>query len=253
MILNFEHTALGPQRPILLIHGLFGSMGNLGMIARALQDRYPVIQVDIRNHGDSAHAPEMCFEAMAQDLLDTLEELGVQDFSVIGHSMGAKIAMQLTAMAPERVKDLVVLDMSPYAYTENHHDQIFKALFAVQQARPESRKQATEIMQQYIQENMVNQFLLKSFEQGQWRFNLNAIYDQYAEILNWQDNPAWSEAALFIRGGRSHYISTAAHDAAIARQFPEASIKSIDSAGHWLHAEQPKQVMAYIDAYLARA
>lgn len=252
MILNFEHTALDAQRPLVLIHGLFGSIGNLGMLARGLQADASVIQLDVRNHGHSGHAAEMSFEAMAQDIIQTLDHIGVQEFAVIGHSMGGKIAMQLTAIAPERVQDLVVLDMSPFAYTENHHDQIFKALFAVQQAQPENRKQATEIMQQFIQENMVNQFLLKSFDQGGWRFNLDAIYAQYAEILNWQAIPAWPHPALFIRGGRSHYISTAQHHAAIAAQFPQAQLQSIDSAGHWLHAEQPQKVLQYIQDYLKR-
>lgn len=252
MILNFEQTALHAQRPLVLIHGLFGSIGNLGMLARGLQADYSVIQVDVRNHGHSPHAAEMPFQAMAQDIIDTLDQIGVREFGVIGHSMGGKIAMQLTAVAPKRVQDLVVLDMSPFAYRENHHDQIFKALFAVQQAQPESRKQATEIMQQFIQENMVNQFLLKSFDQGQWRFNLNAIFAQYAEILNWQKIPAWSNPALFIRGGRSHYISTEQHHTAIAAQFPQARLQSIDSAGHWLHAEQPQQVLQYVQDYLNR-
>lgn len=253
MILNLEHQQANPAstRPaVVLIHGLFGSLGNLGMIARALAPSYEVVQVDVRNHGHSAHADQVSYALMAQDILDTLDHLNIDQFSVIGHSMGGKIAMTLASLAPQRLQKLVVLDMAPYAYPDNHHDVIFQALFAVKNAQISSRKQATEIMQQYIQENMVIQFLLKSFHQGQWLFNVDVLYAHYGQILAWTEQPAWNNAALFIRGGRSHYVTQDIQVEAVMQQFPQAQIHTIDNAGHWLHAEQPAEVMAEIEAYL---
>lgn len=253
MILNLEHHHPSePSRhtPVVLIHGLFGSLSNLGMIARSLMINHEVIQVDVRNHGHSEHSDQVSYDLMAQDILDTLDHLQIDQFSVIGHSMGGKIAMTLARLAAQRLDKLVVLDMAPYAYQQNHHDVIFQALFAVQNADITSRKQATEIMQQYIQENMVIQFLLKSFHQGKWLFNVEALYNHYAEILAWQQQPAWAKPALFIRGGRSHYVTQDPQVEALKQQFPLAQICTIDSAGHWLHAEQPAQVMTEINAYL---
>lgn len=253
MILNLEHhqaTEQSTQAPIVLIHGLFGSLSNLGMIARALMANHEVIQVDVRNHGHSAHSDQISYDLMAQDILDSLDHLHIDQFSVIGHSMGGKIAMTLAKLAGQRLQKLVVLDMAPYAYQQNHHDVIFQALFAVQNAEVASRKQATELMQQYIQENMVIQFLLKSFHQGKWLFNVDALYQHYADILAWQVQPAWEKPALFLRGGRSHYVTQDIQVAAVKAQFPLAQIESIDIAGHWLHAEQPAQVIAQIAAYL---
>lgn len=253
MILNLEHTTaqhLTQHPPLLLIHGLFGSIGNLGVIARAFQDDYDVIQVDVRNHGHSAHSDQMNYPAMAQDIVETLDHLGVEQVSVIGHSMGGKIAMAFADLAPTRVKQLVVLDMAPYAYQENHHDEIFKALFAVKDAHPESRKDATALMQQFIKVPMVNQFLLKSFYQGQWRFNVDALYAGYAQILNWRAISPCDVDALFLRGANSAYVAERAQQDALKQQFPQAQLHAIDNTGHWLHAEQPQAVIDEIKAFL---
>ena len=253
MLLNFEfQKSAEPQsKPtIVLIHGLFGSLGNLGMIARVLQLEYSVLHLDIRNHGKSAHDKEMNYTVMAQDVIETLDHLNIEQFSVIGHSMGGKIAMKLTELAPKRLQNLIVLDMCPFAYQENHHDSIFKALFAVEQANVASRKEAYEIMQNFLKEEMVIQFLLKGFNKGRWLFNVQFIFDHYADIIGWQALKLWSKRTLFIRGGQSPYISKDEHIKAIDQQFDHVELETIENAGHWLHAEQPEQVNIIIKNYL---
>lgn len=252
MILNYQiQKAEQPSNlePIVLIHGLFGSLSNLGMLARAFDQR-TVIQLDVRNHGLSEHSAQMNYDLMAQDVLDTLDELNIQKFSLIGHSMGGKISMKVAEKAENRVVRLIVLDITPFAYQENHHEQIFKALFAVQEAAPQSRVQATEIMKQFVREDMVIQFLLKSLTQGKWRFNLNAIFEHYSEILSWNEINPYTSPVLFLRGGVSPYIHKPEHFAAIQHQFPNAEVKEILNAGHWLHAEKTNEVLLEIQNFL---
>ena len=252
MILNYQiQQAEQPSNlePIVLIHGLFGSLSNLGMLARAFDQR-TVIQLDVRNHGLSEHSAQMNYDLMAQDVLDTLDELNIQKFSLIGHSMGGKISMKVAEKAENRVVRLIVLDITPFAYQENHHEQIFKALFAVQEAAPQSRLQATEIMKQFVREDMVIQFLLKSFTQGKWRFNLNAIFAHYSEILSWNEISPYTDPVLFLRGGVSPYIHKPEHFEAIQQQFPNAEVKEILNAGHWLHAEKTDEVLLEIQNFL---
>ncbi|WP_445115652.1 alpha/beta fold hydrolase [Acinetobacter sp. WZC-1] len=252
MLLNHEYKQVSDTNhrvPLVLIHGLFGSIGNLGMLARSFQQTHDIVQLDIRNHGRSPHSDEMSYPEMAVDIVETLDHLHIERFSVIGHSMGGKLAMQLTATATDRIEQVVVLDMAPFAYQENHHDWIFKALFAVREAKAETRQQATEIMRQILREDMVIQFLLKSFDKGQWRFNLDAIYQHYAEILSWENIPVWHKPVLFLRGGNSAYIKGPQRDA-IHQQFSDAQLQTIEQAGHWLHAEQPAAVLQAIQQYL---
>ncbi|HED3851948.1 esterase [Enterobacter soli] len=236
--------------PIVLVHGLFGSLDNLGVLARDLVTDHDILQVDMRNHGLSGRSPEMTYAAMAQDLLDTLDANHLEKVTLIGHSMGGKAVMAMTALAPERISGLVVIDVAPVDYDVRRHDEIFAAINAVTDAGVSTRQQAAAIMREHLNEEGVVQFLLKSFVDGQWRFNVPVLWDQYSEIVGWQPVPAWQSPTLFVRGGNSPYVTEACRDELI-RQFPEARAHVIAGAGHWVHAEKPEAVLRAIRRYLS--
>ncbi|HCR3763089.1 esterase [Citrobacter freundii] len=237
--------------PIVLVHGLFGSLDNLGILARDLVTDYDIIQVDMRNHGLSPRSPEMNYPAMAQDLLDTLDDRQIEKAIFIGHSMGGKAVMALTALAPERVERLVAIDIAPVDYHVRRHDEIFAAINAVTDAQASSRQQAASVMRQHLQEEGVIQFLLKSFVDGEWRFNVPVLWDQYPHIVGWETIPAWEHPALFIPGGNSPYVTEAYREQLLA-QFPQARAHVIAGAGHWVHAEKPEAVLRAIRRYLSQ-
>ena len=245
-------AATSATLPIVLLHGLFGDLDNLGILARDLVKQRPVIKVDLRNHGLSPHSTEMTYPAMAQDLLTLLDDLQIDKAIVIGHSMGGKAAMALTALAPERIERLVVIDIAPVAYDTRRHDQIFLALQAVSNAGVAQRQQAAQLMRETLNEEGVIQFLLKSFHAGSWRFNLPVLIEQYANIIGWQEVPAWSHPTLFIRGGLSPYVQDKYRDD-IARQFPQARAYVVAGTGHWVHAEKPDAVLRAIHRFLEAA
>ncbi|HED2270454.1 MAG: esterase [Citrobacter freundii] len=236
--------------PIVLVHGLFGSLDNLGILARDLVTDHDIIQVDMRNHGLSPRSPEMNYPAMAQDLLDTLDDRQIEKAIFIGHSMGGKAVMALTALAPERVERLVAIDIAPVDYHVRRHDEIFAAINAVTDAQASSRQQAASVMRQHLQEEGVIQFLLKSFVDGEWRFNVPVLWDQYPHIVGWETIPAWEHPALFIPGGNSPYVTEAYREQLLA-QFPQARAHVIAGAGHWVHAEKPEAVLRAIRRYLS--
>ena len=236
--------------PIVLVHGLFGSLDNLGVLARDLVTDHALLQVDMRNHGQSPRSAQMTYADMAQDLLDTLDAHNIEKATLVGHSMGGKAVMALTALAPERIDGLVVIDVAPVDYAVRRHDEIFAAINAVTEAGVSTRQQAATVMREHLDEEGVVQFLLKSFVDGEWRFNVPALWDQYSNIVGWQPVPAWSHPALFIPGGNSPYVTEAYRDALLA-QFPQARAHVIAGAGHWVHAEKPDAVLRAIRRYLA--
>ncbi|MEE9654624.1 esterase [Kluyvera ascorbata] len=236
--------------PIVLVHGLFGSLDNLGILARDLVTDHDILQVDMRNHGLSPRADEMTYTAMAQDLLDTLDANGIEKATVIGHSMGGKAVMALTALAPERIDRLVAIDIAPVDYHVRRHDEIFAAINAVTSAGVATRQQAATVMREYLKEEGVIQFLLKSFVDGAWRFNVPVLWEQYPHIVGWEAIPAWDHPALFIPGGNSPYV-TEAYRSALLAQFPQAKAHVIAGAGHWVHAEKPDAVLRAIRRYLS--
>ena len=131
MILNYQlhHHETSTVSPMLFIHGLFGSLSNLGVLARHFSEQRTAIQIDVRNHGLSGHSSDINYQLMAEDVLETLSSLNVHKFVVVGHSMGGKIAMKLADLAREQTEKLIVLDITPIQYHESHHAKIFKALF----------------------------------------------------------------------------------------------------------------------------
>lgn len=238
--------------PVLLIHGLFGTLDNLGVLARDLKQQHNVLQVDMRNHGQSGRSEDMSYAGMAQDLLDTLDDAGIQTAIVIGHSMGGKAAMAMTALAPERIAKLVIIDVAPVNYQTRRHDEIFAAINAVTQAGANDRSSAAECMREYIKEEGVIQFLLKSFQQGEWRFNVPVLMAEYEKIAGWETVPAWPHPALFIRGGLSPYVQDKYRDA-IASQFPQARAHVVAGTGHWVHAEKPEAVLRAVHRFIDEA
>ncbi|MCO8090777.1 alpha/beta fold hydrolase [Acinetobacter pseudolwoffii] len=252
MILNYQlhHHETSTVSPMIFIHGLFGSLSNLGVLARNFSEQRTVIQIDVRNHGLSGHSSDINYQLMAEDVLETLSSLNVHKFVVVGHSMGGKIAMKLADLAREQTEKLIVLDITPIQYHESHHAEIFKALFAVQQANVASRLEAAKIMRKYLHEEMVIQFLLKSFNKGQWLFNVQALFDHYPDIMAWEKVEKINRPALFLRGGDSFYISKPEHFAAINEQFSQAKIEVIENTGHWLHGEKPDEVIKYMQAFV---
>lgn len=235
--------------PIVLIHGLFGSLDNLGVLARDLGQTHTLLQVDLRNHGLSERSDEMNYRAMAADILETLDANSIDKAILIGHSMGGKVAMAVTELAPERVEKLVVIDIAPVAYRVHRHKEIFKAIHAVTKAGATTRQQATDIMRQDIHEAGVIQFLLKSFSHGEWKFNVPALEAEYETIIGWQPVPSWPHPVLFIRGGNSPYIDEEYREV-LMQQFPQARAYVVAGAGHWVHAEKPEGVLRAIHRFL---
>lgn len=249
---QFSPSPNSDQPTLVFIHGLFGDMNNLGVIARAFSDQYGILRVDLRNHGQSFHHADMNYQLMAQDLIALFQHLQLENLILIGHSMGGKTAMRVAQLKPEWIKKLVVIDIAPISYQHNWHDQVFAGLFAVKQSQAQSRQQAKPILAQHIADESVQQFMLKSFDENmpdKFRFNLTALAQNYRELMDWQTQAACHVPTLFIQGGLSDYIKQEYREPILA-QFPQANAFTINSAGHWVHAEKPEFVVRAIKRFL---
>ncbi|WP_286266675.1 alpha/beta fold hydrolase [Thalassotalea atypica] len=238
-LLNFN--VLGEGTPLILIHGLLGSLDNLGMVAKPLSEKYQIISVDVRNHGDSFHKSSMKYTELAQDVINVLEHLNIKRAHILGHSMGGKIAMQIALTFPAYVEKLIVADIAPVAYPP-HHQQILTGLKALDLPSLTSRKEADLALSHYVKELGVRQFLLRNLttKDGKLSFkcNLDNIINCYPHIAEgFADDQNFTGQTLFIKGGNSDYI-TAAHREIVGAYFPSSKAKIIAGAGHWLHAEK---------------
>ncbi len=257
-LLNYRlRTAKNSKNPeknnrlLVFIHGLFGDLDNLGRIARAFEDDYDILCLDLRNHGRSFHSDEMNFELMATDVKNLLEHLNRDQAVVIGHSMGGKVAMKLGDIAPHLVEQLVIIDISPVKYIESRHENTFAGLFAIKNSDSENRVQAQRAMEPYIKDKSVQLFMLKSFDASQpdrFLFNLTALKQNYDNISDWNEVKV-DKPILFIKGALSDYI-VKEHKQSVLNQFPQAKLFVVSNADHWVHATKPDAVIRAIKRVL---
>lgn len=240
--------------PLVVLHGLFGSADNWRSHIRHWRQTRRVVAVDLRNHGRSGHTPGMRYEDMAADVLSVMDQLNIQQCDLLGHSMGGKVAMTLARCHPQRVARLIVADIAPIAY-EHGHDDIFRAHRLVEDALPESRKEADEAMAEAIDNRTTRQFLATNLmrdDQGilGWRVGLDFIEEGYGDIVAPPGGEApYTGPALVLRGEHSDYVTDDALPV-IADIMPASKVDTIKGAGHWLHAEQPEAFIQAIDAFL---
>lgn len=243
-MLQLHARVTGEGAPVVLLHGLFGSLENLGGIAQRLAGYQCVHALDLRNHGRSPHCDAMDYPLMAGDVLRYLDQAGLDRVWLLGHSMGGKTAMTLALQAPDRIRGVIVGDIAPVTYPP-HHDGILEGLQSLDPATLDSRQDADARLRRWVPETPVRQFLLKNLiktDAGRfgWRLNLPAIVRHYGQILAGQQaETPYIGPVLFIKGGLSDYIQPA-HRAHTASLFPSAQLKIIPGTGHWLHADKPE-------------
>ncbi len=241
----------GSGRPILVLHGLFGSAGNWQSIARSLAPSFSVHTLDLRNHGASPWFTDMGYPAMAADVVEYMRHRGIEKAVLVGHSMGGKVAMELALSVPDSVEALLVLDISPSAY-DRAHDHILEGMLSIDVQSVGSREKADAQLAAFVPEPRVRQFLLTNLRRKEgggfaWRLNLQAIAATYERLLEDVGKGRRSEvAALFLRGGRSDHVGIA-EERAILEAFPRARIETVPDAGHWLGADAPDAVVKAVE------
>lgn len=250
-MLHFRETGEGP--PLVLIHGLFGSLENLGGLARPLAERFRVYSVDLPNHGRSPHSEGATLASMAAQLSQWLQERGLASARLLGHSLGGKVAMELALSQPEKVERLLVMDIAPSAY-KNRHQSVFEGLQAIQPERLATRAEAEEILNGHVAEPGVRSFLLKNLVKSgsgfQWRMNLPELARAYPQLIAENRSGSFTAPTLFVKGGRSDYLQEQ-HGPDVHSRFPHAQFKVVADAGHWLHAEKPAIVAALAMRFFA--
>ena len=248
--MKLNYKSFGQGEPVIILHGLFGTLDNWQTVAKQLAEDYTVYIIDQRNHGRSPHADEFNYQILAADLQHFMESNWIYRARIIGHSMGGKTALQFALDFPAMVEQLVVVDMGIKAYAGGHAE-IFAAMLALDLATVASRKDAEAFLATRIKERGVRQFLLKNLSRSQeggyeWKMNLPVLHARYQDILaEITSGEVFEEDTLFIRGGRSDYVQNADWES-IQRLFPQAQLATVKNAGHWVHAEQPQQLLQIV-------
>lgn len=251
--MKLYYRKAGAGQPLIILHGLFGSSDNWYSLAKVFAESFEVYLVDQRNHGQSPQSDEFNYAAMAEDLLEFIQDHQIEKPVILGHSMGGKTAMNFAVKYPDNLSKLIVVDIAPKAYPV-HHDHILQGLQAIELSTLTSRTDADTILSKHVPEPDVRQFLLKNLyrtpeNKFAWRVNLKAVDNHIEEIgAGMQYEGIYTGTTLFIKGARSNYFATGDEEQ-IRTLFPNVKIVTLDT-GHWVQAEKPKEFAETVLAFL---
>jgi pimeloyl-ACP methyl ester carboxylesterase len=256
--MQLHYTVEGSGRPLVILHGLFGSLDNWRAQAKELSRLFQVYRLDLRNHGNSPHSDVMDYPAMAEDLREFLSARGLASAFVLGHSMGGKAAMQFATAHPGMVEKLAVVDIAPRDYPPEH-EKIIRALLSVKLENFHSRPEVDAALSKKIPDAAVRRFLMKNLTRGdgsglRWRMNLKAIEKNYRTLCKTIEpgrGPGFEKPACFIRGAQSNYLTETDHGR-IVELFPQAVLVTVPNAGHWVHVDNPPEFAETVIEFLLK-
>lgn len=241
--MNLFYRKSGEGKPLIILHGLFGSSDNWFTLAKVFAEKFTVFLVDQRNHGQSPHTNEFNYKLLTEDLANFIREHQIEKPHIIGHSMGGKTAMNFAVKYPDLLDKLIVVDIAPKTYPV-HHDHILDGLHDIDLNTLTSRTEADKLLSRQVPEPDVRQFLLKNLARNsegkfEWRVNIHAIDEHIEEIgAGMQYEGQFTGETLFVKGVRSNYYALGDEEN-ILKIFPAAQFATLNT-GHWVQAEDPK-------------
>jgi esterase len=251
---NYQIYSDSASKPwLMLIHGLFGSLDNLSALRRQFTDSFQVLSIDLPDHGKSAFTQSFSFAHYGSLISDLVDNLEIKQLSIVGHSLGGKVAMQIALNQHELISHLIVLDIAPVRYTARHSN-VFQGLKNVVLSDITNRKEADTALSKYVVDSSTRQFLLKSLYNEnatwKWRFNIEMLDKDYTHLSAAINSASeFAGPVLFIKGENSDYLLPE-HRKSVMKLFPNSQSKMINGTGHWLHAEKPELCAKIILAFL---
>ena len=240
---------------LLVLHGFLGMASNWSSYAKKISlSGFKVHLINLRNHGNSFHSSEFSYDLMAKDLSDYVNKHSIKNFSLLGHSMGGKIAIKFSLLYPNKVEHLIVVDILPIYYNSNLRF-ITKALKSLDLSKIKNRSQADYLLSHEIDNQSMRSFLLKNLsknEQNKFYFkcNLDTLQKKVFEVEKMIpfDQP-FNGKVLIIKGENSDYINEKNLDQT-KKMFPNLKFKIIKNAAHWVHAENPELFLEKTHSFL---
>lgn len=251
--LRFENSS---APALVILHGLLGASRNWLTIGKALQDRYDVHAVDLRNHGLSPHSDAMRWAELTDDLQAYLDEHGLNDVILMGHSLGGKIAMRYACQNPDVVSKLIIVDIAAKAYPP-YHDNEFRAMKRIPVAELASRKEAEELLETMVPEWAMRQFLLTNLVRDaatgayKWQINLEVLHSSLPHIRQnaLLETDRYNGPCLLIRGANSNFIEEGDVDD-MYHWFSHLREEVVTSAGHNVHVENRSGFLEVLNDWL---
>lgn len=249
----------GDGETVAFLHGLFGRGKNFTRIARDLAPDYRSLLVDLPNHGESAWTEAVDYRQMADSVAEALrdDDSAQGPVTVVGHSLGGKVAMVLALRHPDLVSRLVVVDIAPTQAGggEGEFAHLLDSLAAVDLSTIQRRSDADDALKEPIPWDTTRGFLLQNLRSGpdgyEWEPNLELLRSSLDTIGGFPDSGSavYEGPVLWVAGGRSDYVKDE-YAPRMRELFPRTHRVTIREAGHWVHSQAPEKFIAVLRGFL---
>lgn len=255
-MLHYRTDGAPHQPPLCLIHGFMGSMADWQPVVTGLDDQAFCLRVDLPGHGKSIDRPSYLYsmEGATQALADVLDEVGIHRCSLVGYSMGGRVALYFALFHPGRVRRLVLESASPGLPTEAER--------AERRAVDEQRARRIEDDLETFLEDWYRKSLFASLsrhglveEMVRRRVANNA--DELARALRglspgeqpslWNRLPELDVPTLVLTGALDEKYCAITERT--AERIPAARHVVVPGAGHNVHAERPQAYLAQLGRF----
>ena len=253
MTLNYK--SFGEGSPLIIFHGLLGSLDNWVTVSKYLAKKYKVYIIDLPNHGKSYHTQNFSYESMSYDLDSFFTQNGLSNFSILGHSMGGKLALKYIDMFEDKIDKLIIVDIANKTYRSNRFEHVFEAIYSISLDKIKSRTEADSLISPIIKNEGERNFILKNLKRTpdgfEWCPNINLLHEKLSEIsAKINLSRMIKKKTLFLLGENSNYFDDKDRNN-LKDEFENYIIKDIKNAGHWVHAENPKDFIISVDNFLS--
>jgi pimeloyl-ACP methyl ester carboxylesterase len=253
--MTFNFKTFGEGSPLVIFHGLLGSLDNWVTVSKALAEKYKVYIIDLPNHGKSYHTQHFSYDSISNDLDSFFAQNGLNNFSVLGHSMGGKLALKYIDMFEGKIDNLIIVDIANKSYKSNRFSHIFEAIRSIPLSDIKSRSEADNLISDNIKNEGERSFVLKNLKRTSdgfmWSPNVNLLYNSLFDISSKiKLSKKVKKRTLFLLGEKSNYFNDTDKNN-LKEEFENYSIKKIKNAGHWVHAENPKDFINSVDEFLS--
>lgn len=252
--------------PLLLLHGGMQTAHTWDFFAASVCDRYHVVALDQRGHGDSDWAPDGYYgrDAYLADLDAFTRAIALAPFGLIGLSMGGRNAIHFAATYPERVRALVACDVGPEVRPEGVEairrfalmpDELDTFEDFVQRAHEFNPRRSRESLRGSLAHS------LKQLPNGKWTWKYDRIFRdpvRRPQPTTGERATLWSYLekiacpTLVVIGAQSDVMSPEVGERMLRVLPPQSELAIVPNAGHVIHGDNPEGFERVVSPFLAR-
>ncbi|RTR36028.1 alpha/beta hydrolase [Robertmurraya yapensis] len=249
------------SRTVVLIHGFLSSTFSFRRLVPLLQEEYNVLSVDLPPFGNSGKSTQFVYsyENMAKSVIALTQQLGIEQFILIGHSMGGQISLNIAYMQPELVEKAILLCSSGYLERSKQslillsHLPFFHLFVKRHLAKSGVLKNLQNVVyrQELIDEEMFHGYMKPFLEEQIFKGLTRLLRDREGDL---PENVLQKiETPCLLIWGEQDKVVPLHIGKRLKKDLKNAKLVVLQETGHLVPEERPEEVFSHIKEFIEGA